>query len=173
MFTGLVNIALLYNTFHVINPLFRSPDKVIEVMEKFFGNNASQELLFFPQTTYMANAPDLVVGQDNLQPPFHPTRGRSESGSSMNSTTQLLGIKRKSSKYNRMRVRQTGHHSAPVPFTSNKKHGLTITISEPPLVQTPSLPLVTVHLSANPHLPSSCSVESGSKRSFKDIHPLL
>ena len=171
MFTGLVNIALLYNTFRVINPLFRTPDKVMEETEKSFGNNASQESLFFPRTTYMANVPDLAVSQDNPKSSFHPTHGRSGSGSSTDSTTQLLGVKRKSSKYNRMRVRQTGHHSAPVPFTSNKKHGLTITIPEPPLVQTPSPPLVTVRLSANPYLQSPCNVESGSKRSFKDNAP--
>ena len=135
--------------------------------EKSFGHTASKESLAFPQITYMANVPDLVPDRGDLRPSFHPIHYRSTSESSTDSTTQLLGVKRKSFKYNAMRVRQAARHLVPPPSALNKgmtekKAGLTIIIPESPLAAAPSPPLVTVCLSAVPRLPSPTSVESES-----------
>jgi len=115
----------------------------------------------------MASVLDLAPDRDDLGPSFHPTHCRSTSESSTDSTAQLLGVKRKSSKYNAMRVRQGAHHLVPPPPVLNKemteqKIGLTIIIPEPPLAASPSPPLVTVRLSDAPRLPSPTSVESES-----------
>lgn len=157
---GLANVGLLYNTFRVIRPLFKiSPAvKVMADTEKTFGHSASQESPVRPEPAYMPR-------RDVLLPSLHQSHYRSESESSANSTTQLLGLKRKSSKYNGMRVRQAGQPSVPGP-SNRRKAGLAITVPPPPSVGVLSPPLVTVKLSAVSPLPASH--ESQSKSSGRE-----
>ncbi|KAL4062233.1 hypothetical protein V8B97DRAFT_1947435 [Scleroderma yunnanense] len=167
---GFVNVGLLYNTFRVISPLFRAPSPVVKVIvetEKSFGNNASQGSPIYPQPTYMANVPALAKSKSGIKPLVQATHYRSTSESSTDSTTQLLSVKRKPSKYNGMRVRQADQHLTPVPPALSKgmvekKASLTIAIPPLPVTVMQSPPLVTVSLSAVPGVPSSASVESAS-----------
>ncbi|KAI6122164.1 hypothetical protein EDD16DRAFT_1572465 [Pisolithus croceorrhizus] len=152
---GLANVGLLYNTFRVVSPLFKAPlaVKVAVETEKSFGNSASQESPIRPEPAYMPR-------RDVLPPPFHQNHNRSESESSADSATQLLGVKRKSSKYNGMRVRQAGQPSISA-LSNQGKAALTIAVP-PPSVGLLSPPLVTVRLSAVPSFPTSNESHSNS-----------
>ncbi|KAI6039784.1 hypothetical protein EDC04DRAFT_3061680 [Pisolithus marmoratus] len=150
---GLTNVGLLYNTFRVISPLFKTSPaaKVMAETEKSFGNSASQESLVRPEPAYMPR-------RDVFPPSFPQGHYRSESESSADSATKLLGVKRKSSKYNGMRVRQAGQISS----SNQRKAELAITVPPPPSVGVLSPPLVTVQLST---VPPPTSQESQSKSS--------
>ncbi|KAI5990082.1 hypothetical protein EDD15DRAFT_2453080 [Pisolithus albus] len=151
---GLANVGLLYNTFRVVSPLFKTSPaiKVAAETEKSFGNSASQESPVRPEPAYMPRRDVLPLLQSHY---------RSASESSADSATQLLSVKRKSSKYNRMRVRQAGQPSTST-LSNQRRAALTINVPPPPSVGLPSPPLVTVKLSAVPTAPTSNESRSDS-----------
>ncbi|KAF9237638.1 hypothetical protein BU15DRAFT_75834 [Melanogaster broomeanus] len=190
---GFVNVGLLYNTFRVISPVFHGPPGVKPVMEtESFGNNAFDESPVLPRPTYMPKGLAIPLYQANGQPrdSVQLTHSRSSSDSSADSSTELLSIKRKSSKYNGMRVRQADltssmmsknivppaelsrqldTESATSRQSSIKGHKLRISL--PPVSPSEALspPLLTVSLTPAPRLPTPVGAEhdpviKGSKR---------
>ncbi|KAI6025122.1 hypothetical protein PISMIDRAFT_552685 [Pisolithus microcarpus 441] len=151
---GLANVGLLYNTFRVVSPLSKtSPAIQVAVeTEKSFGNCGSQESPVRPEPAYMPKRDVLLLFQSHHRP---------VSESSADSATQLLSVKRKPSKYNRMRVRQAGQPSIST-LSNQRRAALTINVPPPPPVGLPSPPLVTVKLSTVPTAPTSNESHSNS-----------
>ncbi|KIK80659.1 hypothetical protein PAXRUDRAFT_833394 [Paxillus rubicundulus Ve08.2h10] len=184
---GFVNVGLLYNTFRVISPVFHGPPNINVVVqtEDTFGNDTFDESPVLPQPAYMSKGPVIPLYQANDQlrncmPSLHQ-HSRSSSESSTNSSTQLLSIKRKSSKYNKMRIRQP-NHLPPLPSfnivppaepslqldvangsisrrSSGKGRELRITLPPMSEAEAPSPPLVTVSLTPAPRSPCPAGAE--------------
>ncbi|KAH7884684.1 hypothetical protein F5I97DRAFT_2064169 [Phlebopus sp. FC_14] len=176
---GVVNVGLLYNTFRVISPVFRGPPSVKLDLdaEKTWGNSAFDESpVLPPQPAYMPQGPVHPVDEKNGRAHGIQRLSRTPSGSSAESTTQLLSVKRKSSKYNKMRVRQMNplpalpKHNIVPPAELNrqmdaeastllrknsKDHGLRIDLPAASDGQVLSPPLLTVSLSPPPPQPSA------------------
>ncbi|KAJ8589534.1 hypothetical protein M405DRAFT_767627 [Rhizopogon salebrosus TDB-379] len=115
---GLVNVALLYNTFRVLSPVFHGlklPKIQIDV-EKSFGNNATDESPILPPAASKSKGPLLPLYRKDTSQAVSPLslsefpevkqHSRNSSNASTDSTTHLLSIKRKPSRYHSMRVKQ-------------------------------------------------------------------
>ncbi|KAF9223454.1 hypothetical protein BS17DRAFT_754546 [Gyrodon lividus] len=198
---GFVNVGLLYNTFRVISPVFHGrPDvKLMVETEKSFGNDAFDESPVLPQLAYMPKGLVIPLYQANDQPrnsvPSLHHHSRSSSESSADSSTQLLNIKRRSSKYNKMRVRQT-NQPPPLPLNNivppaelsrqlnnetgtisrqSSGKGRRLRINLPPMSEAaaPSPPLMTVSLTPAPRLPAPAGAELQREPSIKGIKHLF
>lgn len=127
-FLGLVNVALLYNTFRVLSPVFHglTLPKIQVDTEKSFGNDEFNEFPILPPPAHKPKGPllplftkddksqsvSVSVSSVSVSPlslsefPEVKQHSRNSSSSSADSTTHLLSIKRKPSRYHSMRVKQ-------------------------------------------------------------------
>lgn len=116
---GLVNVALLYNTFRVLSPVYHglTLPRIQVDTEKSFGNNAFDESPVLPPVAHKPKGPLLpLYRKDNDSKSLSPLslsefpeikqHSRNSSRSSADSATHLLRIKRKPSRYHNMRVKQ-------------------------------------------------------------------
>lgn len=115
---GLVNVGLMYNTFRVLSPVFHGSTlpKIQVDTEKTFGNDAFDESPILPPVAHMPKGPLLPLfnGTSKAISPvslsdFPPVKhhSRNSSTASTDSATHLLSIKRKPSRFHKLRVKQS------------------------------------------------------------------